>query len=184
MLQSKAGYIDARPLTAGSTNHLQRAAGPYIGVKAGHLNQADAVRWPSEAASSYRTKLATDYSYNLQAEAERLEHATDEAIAACGGDLWATVKALIVAVGFLEAEMERQVSHGFRRGVKHGRFNTIQADQCRTSTSSSERRLTCLVFRKSSRLKPAANEVFSRFGGFSARSRGAAIVYLSSPRPW
>jgi hypothetical protein len=59
-----------------------------------------------------------------QAEAERLERATDEAIAACSGDLRATVTALIVAVEFLEAEMERQVSHGFRRGVKHGRFNT------------------------------------------------------------
>jgi hypothetical protein len=59
-----------------------------------------------------------------QAEAERLELATDEAIAACGGNMRATVRALIAAVEFLEAEMERQVSHGFRRGVKHGRFNT------------------------------------------------------------
>jgi hypothetical protein len=59
---------------------------------------------------------------DMQAEAERLEHATDEAIAACGGDLRATVRALIVTVEFLEAEMERQVSHGFRRGVKRGRF--------------------------------------------------------------
>jgi hypothetical protein len=39
-------------------------------------------------------------------------------------NLRATVKALIVAIEFLEAEMERQVSHGFRRGVKHGRFGT------------------------------------------------------------
>lgn len=61
---------------------------------------------------------------DLQAEAERLERATDDAIAACGGDLRATVKALVVAIEFLEAEMERQVSHGFRRGVRHGRFNT------------------------------------------------------------
>jgi hypothetical protein len=36
----------------------------------------------------------------------------------------ATVRAFIVAMEFLEAEMERQVSHGFRPGVKHGRFNT------------------------------------------------------------
>lgn len=55
-------------------------------------------------------------------EAERLARATDEAIAACGGDLRAT--ALIVALEFFEAEMERQVSHGFRRGVKHGRVHT------------------------------------------------------------
>ena len=59
-----------------------------------------------------------------RAEAERLERATDEAIAACGGDLRATVRALIVAIEFLETEIEQQVSHGFRRGVKHGRFNT------------------------------------------------------------
>jgi hypothetical protein len=59
-----------------------------------------------------------------EAEAERPELATDEAVAACGGDMRATVRALIVAVEFLEAEMERQVSHGFRRSVKHGRFNT------------------------------------------------------------
>jgi len=57
-------------------------------------------------------------------DAERLDCATDEAIAACGGDMRATVRALIVAMEFLEAKMERQVSHGFRRGVKHGRFNT------------------------------------------------------------
>jgi hypothetical protein len=63
-------------------------------------------------------------SADLQAEAERLEHAADEAIAACGGDLRATVRALIVANEFLEADMNRQVSHGFRRGVKHGRVNT------------------------------------------------------------
>jgi hypothetical protein len=61
---------------------------------------------------------------NAPAEAERLELATDEAIAACGGDLRATIRALIVAVEFLEKEMERQVSYGFRRGVKHGRFKT------------------------------------------------------------
>jgi hypothetical protein len=63
-------------------------------------------------------------SADKQAEAERLEQATDEAIAACGGDPRATVKSLIVAVEFLEAEIERQVSHGFRRSVKHGRFYT------------------------------------------------------------
>jgi hypothetical protein len=40
------------------------------------------------------------------------------------GNLQATVRALIVAIEFLGTEMERQVSHGFCRGVKHGRFNT------------------------------------------------------------
>jgi hypothetical protein len=31
ILQSEAGYIDARPLTTRSTNLLQRTAGPYMG---------------------------------------------------------------------------------------------------------------------------------------------------------
>jgi hypothetical protein len=50
--------------------------------------------------------------------------ATDQAIAACGGDAREAVKALLVANEFLEAELERQVSHGYMRGVRHGRFNT------------------------------------------------------------
>src|SRR6266702_6867333 len=41
MLQSDAGYIDARPLTPARQNLLQRTAGPYIRVKRRHdgLNQ-------------------------------------------------------------------------------------------------------------------------------------------------
>jgi hypothetical protein len=57
---------------------------------------------------------------NPQAEADRLEDAADEAIAACGGDARAALKALIVANEFLEA----QISQGYMRGVKHGRFKT------------------------------------------------------------
>jgi hypothetical protein len=53
-------------------------------------------------------------------EAERLEMAADQAIAACGGDARETVKALLVANEFLEA----QISQGYVRGVKHGRYNT------------------------------------------------------------
>src|SRR5437660_6172208 len=37
MLQSEAGYIDARPLTPARQNLLQRTAGPYIRVKAKRL---------------------------------------------------------------------------------------------------------------------------------------------------
>jgi hypothetical protein len=53
-------------------------------------------------------------------DTERLEAAADQAIAACGGDARETVKALIVANEFLEA----QISQGYTRGLKHGRFNT------------------------------------------------------------
>jgi hypothetical protein len=42
---------------------------------------------------------------NQQPEPDALEVATDRAIAACNGDLRATVQALIVADGLLEAEL-------------------------------------------------------------------------------
>ena len=48
-----------------------------------------------------------------------LETAADQAIAACGGDARETVKALIVANGFLEAEVDElrtKVSKGYARG--------------------------------------------------------------------
>lgn len=57
-------------------------------------------------------------------DAEKLNAAADQAIAACGGDAREAVKALIVANEFLERELETQVSRGYMRGVKHGRFNT------------------------------------------------------------
>ena len=56
-------------------------------------------------------------------ESERLEAAADAAIATCGGDLRMTIKSLILANEFLEYEMQTQVSAGYVRGVRHGRFN-------------------------------------------------------------
>jgi hypothetical protein len=56
-------------------------------------------------------------------EPDRLEAATDQAIAACGGDARAAVKALIVANEYLESEvgeLMKAVSHAFVRG----RFQT------------------------------------------------------------
>ena len=52
-----------------------------------------------------------------------LEAAVDEAIAACGGDLRATIRALIVANDYLEnevSELMKAVFHAYARG----RFNT------------------------------------------------------------
>ncbi len=57
---------------------------------------------------------------NPQSELERLEAATDHAIAACDGDLRATIRALILANEFLEAS----TSKGYVRGYEHGRFKT------------------------------------------------------------
>jgi hypothetical protein len=55
---------------------------------------------------------------NLQADADQLEAATDEAIAACGGNAREAVKALIVANEFLESEvceLMQTVSHAYAR---------------------------------------------------------------------
>ena len=60
-------------------------------------------------------------------ERDRLEVATDQAIAACGGEAHDAVKALIVANEFLEAQVEElraDVSKGYARGYYHGRFKT------------------------------------------------------------
>ena len=62
-------------------------------------------------------------SANPQPEPDRLEAATDQAIAAFGGDARGTVKALIVANEFLESEvceLMQAVSHAYVRG----RFKT------------------------------------------------------------
>lgn len=51
----------------------------------------------------------------------QLEAATDQAIAACGGDLRSTIRALILANEFLQHELEAKVSTGYLRGVQRGR---------------------------------------------------------------
>jgi stage V sporulation protein SpoVS len=60
---------------------------------------------------------------NPQADADRLEAAADQAIAACGGDVRDALKALIVANEYLESEvcdLMQAVSHAYARG----RFKT------------------------------------------------------------
>lgn len=59
---------------------------------------------------------------NPQSDAEQLDAAADQAIAAWGIDAREAVKALLVANKFLEREIEENVSLGYLRGVKHGRF--------------------------------------------------------------
>jgi hypothetical protein len=56
-------------------------------------------------------------------DADWLEAAVDQAIAACGGDMRSTIRALIVANEYLESEMSelmKAVSHAYVRG----RFQT------------------------------------------------------------
>jgi hypothetical protein len=57
---------------------------------------------------------------NTEADADRLEAAADEAIAACGGDMRNALKALIVANEYLESEvceLMQAVSHAYARGT-------------------------------------------------------------------
>jgi hypothetical protein len=61
---------------------------------------------------------------NPQSDADQLNAAADQAIVACGGDAREAVKALLIANEFLENELETQVSRGYLRGLRHGRFNT------------------------------------------------------------
>lgn len=44
-----------------------------------------------------------------------VEEAVEAAIDACGGDLRATIRALIIANAFLEEELERKTSAGYTR---------------------------------------------------------------------
>ena len=55
-------------------------------------------------------------------DADELEAAVDHAVAACGGDMRSTIRALIVANEFLEsevAELMKAVSHAYVRGRFH-----------------------------------------------------------------
>jgi hypothetical protein len=78
----------------------------------------------SRSQSRQKLTVSKNSAPNPQSDAEQLEAAADQAIAACGGDARETVKALLVANEFLEAEIEASVSRGYIRGVRHGRFNT------------------------------------------------------------
>jgi stage V sporulation protein SpoVS len=68
-------------------------------------------------------RIAASAAPNPRGAADRLEAATDQAIAACGGNARDAVKALIVANEFLESEvceLMQAVSHAYARG----RFKT------------------------------------------------------------
>ena len=61
---------------------------------------------------------SSTFQPNLQ-DADQLEVAVDQAIAACDGNLRATIRALILANDFLEnevSELMKAVSHAYVRG--------------------------------------------------------------------
>jgi hypothetical protein len=68
---------------------------------------------------------------NPQSDADQLEAAADQAIAACGGDAREAVKALIVANVFLETDLEKlraTVSMGYARGKLFDEAKTLPRD--------------------------------------------------------
>jgi hypothetical protein len=64
-----------------------------------------------------------DAAPNSQGDANRLEAAADQAIAACGGSEREAVKALIVANEFLEQEVS-ELMQAVSRAFVRGRFKT------------------------------------------------------------
>lgn len=65
-------------------------------------------------------------------EADRLEVAADQAIAACGGDMRSAIRALILANEFLEYEVKElmiAVSAGYSRGRFREPLNALPADR-------------------------------------------------------
>lgn len=66
-----------------------------------------------------KIRMSADPQMNAQPEADRLDTAVDQAIAACGGDSRAAIRALIVANEFYEAEYGKlvaKISRGYARG--------------------------------------------------------------------
>jgi len=49
--------------------------------------------------------MSAGAAFHSQSESDALEIATDQAIAACDGDLRATVRTLIIAVALLDSEL-------------------------------------------------------------------------------
>jgi hypothetical protein len=65
--------------------------------------------------------MSSDSQPNAQ-DADELEADIDQAIAACDGDMRATIRALIVANKYLESEVSelmKTVSHAYVRGRFH-----------------------------------------------------------------
>jgi hypothetical protein len=52
-------------------------------------------------------------------ESEWFDTTVDQVIAAHGGDMRSAIRTLVL----IERDLERNVSQGFVRGVRHGRFN-------------------------------------------------------------
>jgi hypothetical protein len=71
--------------------------------------------------STWNCFMSSGSQPNTQ-DGDELEVAVDQAIAACGGDMRSTIRALIAANEFLESEvgeLMKAVSHAYVRGRFH-----------------------------------------------------------------
>jgi hypothetical protein len=64
----------------------------------------------------------------IDSEPDQLEAATDQAIAACGGDARQAVTALIVANEFLETQV-RELRAAVSNGYARGKFEAVPPDR-------------------------------------------------------
>jgi hypothetical protein len=70
------------------------------------------------SGSTWNSVMSSGSQPNTQ-DTDELEAAVDQAIAACGGDMRSTIRALIVANDYLESEVSelmKAVSHAYVRG--------------------------------------------------------------------
>lgn len=91
----------------------------------GHFKELEDAKRRVEAAIRHdMARVLEDWTRFLQDRSgapDQLDAAVNEAVAACGGDLRATIRSLLIANSFLEEEEERlkaSISNGFARG-KH-----------------------------------------------------------------
>jgi hypothetical protein len=96
-----------------------------LGVETGQyrIDKENRKRTLSRPFSQPEPPMPQNAVPNLQADADQREAATDQAIAACGGNAREAVRVLIVANEFLESEvceLMQAVSHAYARG----RFKT------------------------------------------------------------
>lgn len=80
----------------------------------------------------------TEPAQQPEAETDALDREVEQAIAACGGDVRAALKAALVANSFLMAEIEqfdRVLSVGFTRGRSPARLASRLMDDWREMTA-------------------------------------------------
>ena len=124
------------------------------------MNKASQLRQPGRS-------MPQDASPNPQSDADRLEVATDEAIATCGGNARDAVKALIVANEYLESEvceLMQAVSHAYAIQDLHRLSATAQSTLATV-------------------IGPALQRYLGAIGGESSSSSGKRLISFCRELP-